>query len=62
MAAAQCVIRSSRFSAWQSMDRHYVRFELVHACRPMGNTVREKRQNGAFAAIEQRTDRYDGGF
>ena len=47
MADAQCVIRSSSLSAWQSTYRHYVRFELVHACRPLDNPVRENVRTGA---------------
>ena len=30
MGGAEGVIQSSQTSAWQSMDRHLVRFELVH--------------------------------
>jgi hypothetical protein len=47
MADAQCVIRSSQLSAWQSTYRHYVGFELALACRPLGDPSPRERQYGA---------------
>ncbi len=48
MADAQCVIRSSQLSAWQSTYRHYVRFEL--AClQTVGQPSPRERHNGGPA-------------
>ena len=54
MADAQCVIRSSQLSAWQSMYQHYVSLENMHACRPLATQSATRSERGPVYASQFR--------